>query len=116
MYGTSAKLARSLRARRISSSSTTKPVSRVSSRASNELPGRLQAIACDARLTHKERRAIIAALGAEMDRTAPEGQSAATSITAFERAYQANAQVVTVLDRLTGVAINIIGGGSSAKI
>jgi len=38
----------------------------------------------------------------------------AVTITSLQRAYQANAQVVTVLNQLTGVAINIIGGGSTA--
>src|SRR5262249_209852 len=36
-------------------------------RASAELPGRLQGIACDQRLTVRERRGIIAALATEMD-------------------------------------------------
>jgi len=58
-------------------------------RASDELPGHLQAIACDERLTHKERRAIIAALGREMDGTTAEGQSAARSITAFLARFDA---------------------------
>jgi hypothetical protein len=53
------------------------------SRASDELPGRLEAIACDARLTYRERRAIITALSAEMDTNTPEGASARKSITAF---------------------------------
>jgi hypothetical protein len=48
-----------------------------------ELPGRLQAIACDDRLTHKERRGIIAALSAEMDITTPEGANATKTIGAF---------------------------------
>src|SRR5215831_119758 len=52
-------------------------------RASDELPGRLQAIACDDRLTHKERRAIIAALATEMDQATPEGRAAAISINRF---------------------------------
>lgn len=53
------------------------------SRASDDLPGRLEAIACDARLTYRERRAIIAALSAEMDTTTPEGASARKSIATF---------------------------------
>ena len=42
-------------------------------RANAELPGRLQAIACDDRLSYRERRAILVALGREMDRTTPDG-------------------------------------------
>jgi hypothetical protein len=52
-------------------------------RASEEMPGRLLAIACDPRLTVRERRAILVALGKEMDTATPEGRSAASAITAF---------------------------------
>jgi hypothetical protein len=52
-------------------------------RAVAELPARLQALACDERLSHGERRAILAALGAEMDTSIPEGAKAAADINAF---------------------------------
>ena len=52
-------------------------------RESVALPGRLQAIACDDRLTHEERRSIIAALAAEMDAGTPEGASSRKTINAF---------------------------------
>ena len=64
-------------------------------RASDELPGRLQAIACDDRLTHRERRAIIAALAAEMDRATPEGRSAVTSINGFLTRFDAGGVTCT---------------------
>lgn len=48
-----------------------------------ELPGRLQAIACDERLSYRERRAILAALAAEMDTSVPEGAQSATAIKSF---------------------------------
>jgi flagellar hook-associated protein 1 FlgK len=37
----------------------------------------------------------------------------ATNITTFERAYQANAQVVSILDQLSGDTINLISSGGS---
>jgi hypothetical protein len=52
-------------------------------RANVELPGRLQAIACDDRLTHKERRTILGALAKEMDPATPEGANASKTIDAF---------------------------------
>jgi len=52
-------------------------------RADAELPIQLQAIACDTRLTHKERRAILVSLAREMDPNTPEGANAAATITAF---------------------------------
>jgi len=52
-------------------------------RAAAELPARLQAVACDERLAQGERRAILAALGHEMDTATPEGTTAADAITAF---------------------------------
>jgi len=64
-------------------------------RASDELPGRLQAIACDDRLTRRERRAIMAALAAEMDRTTPEGRAAATSINGFIGQFDAGGVTCT---------------------
>jgi hypothetical protein len=52
-------------------------------RAAADLPAELQAIACDERLTRKERRAILAALAVEMDTNVLEGAKAAADITAF---------------------------------
>jgi hypothetical protein len=52
-------------------------------RARADLPRVLPVIACDPRLTHKERREILAALAAEMDAGTPEGKEAAASINAF---------------------------------
>ena len=43
-------------------------------RAAAELPVQLQAIACDTRLTHKERRAILVSLAREMDPNTPRGR------------------------------------------
>ena len=57
--------------------------------ASAELPARLQAIACDGRLTIRERRAIIAALAAEMDTTTPDGATAQKSIRTFLASFDA---------------------------
>ena len=48
-----------------------------------ELPGRLQSIACDERLSYRERRSILAALAAEMDTNVPEGAQSATAINSF---------------------------------
>jgi hypothetical protein len=58
-------------------------------RASAELPRRLQALACDARLTPRERRAILVALRKEMDTATPEGATAATTIDTFVKRYDA---------------------------
>lgn len=58
-------------------------------RAVAELPGRLQAIACDERLSHRDRRGILAALGAEMDTNIPQGAKAAADITAFLARFDA---------------------------
>jgi hypothetical protein len=58
-------------------------------RASVELPARLQLIACDPRLTLGERRAILVALGREMDTATPEGAAAAARIKAFVGRYDA---------------------------
>jgi hypothetical protein len=51
--------------------------------ATAELPARLQGIACDGRLTYRERRAIMTALAAEMDTTSPDGAAAQRSIRSF---------------------------------
>jgi len=58
-------------------------------RARVELPARLQAVACDDRLTYKERRTILTALGGEMDTKTPEGASAAKTIGAFVASFDA---------------------------
>ena len=52
-------------------------------RASAELPARLQAIACDERLSYKERRAVLVALGREMDATTAEGAAASKMIASY---------------------------------
>jgi hypothetical protein len=52
-------------------------------RADAELPIQLQAIACDTRLTYRERRAILVSLAREMDPNTPEGVNAAATITSF---------------------------------
>jgi hypothetical protein len=57
--------------------------------ASAELPGRLQLIACEPRLTLRERRAILAALAREMDTKTPEGTTAAAAIKDFLKRYDA---------------------------
>src|SRR6185295_7161290 len=51
-------------------------------RARGDLPRRLAEIACDARLTRDERRAILAALADEMDGTA-DGRAAAAELRRF---------------------------------
>jgi hypothetical protein len=53
------------------------------------LPGRLQAFACDDRLTYRERRAIIAALGAEMDTGTPEGANSKLAIAGYLTRFDA---------------------------
>jgi hypothetical protein len=53
------------------------------------LPGRLQSIACDGRLSYRERRAILVALADEMDTNVPEGAQAATDINAFVGRFDA---------------------------
>jgi len=58
-------------------------------RAAAELPARLQAVACDERLTQGERRAILAALAHEMDVATPDGTTAAAAITAFLARFDA---------------------------
>jgi hypothetical protein len=58
-------------------------------RAADELPARLQAVACDERLTQGERRAILAALAHEMDAATPEGTTAAAAITGFLSRFDA---------------------------
>jgi len=58
-------------------------------RAVAELPGRLQSIACDDRLSYRERRAILVALANEMDTNVPEGAQAATDINAFVGRFDA---------------------------
>jgi hypothetical protein len=58
-------------------------------RAVAELPGRLQAIACDDRLLHRERREILVALAAEMDTNVPEGAQSATAIKMFLDRFEA---------------------------
>jgi hypothetical protein len=54
-----------------------------------ELPGRLQSIACDDRLSYRERRAILVALAGEMDTNVSEGAQAATDINAFVGRFDA---------------------------
>jgi hypothetical protein len=56
-------------------------------RARAELPAQLQAIACNDRLTYKERRAILVALGKEMDPATPEGAASAKAINTFVDRY-----------------------------
>jgi hypothetical protein len=51
-------------------------------RATTELPGHLDEIACDERRTRSERRAILRALRDEMN-ASPEGRAAAATISAF---------------------------------
>jgi hypothetical protein len=58
-------------------------------RATAELPGRLQFIACDDRLSYRERRSILVALGREMDPTTPDGAKASTAIADFVKLYDA---------------------------
>lgn len=58
-------------------------------RADAELPIQLQAIACDTRLTDKERRAIFVALAREMDPNTPEGADAKATVTAFVDRFDA---------------------------
>ena len=62
-------------------------------RADAELPGRLVAIACDTRLTYRERRAVLVALRGEMDTTTPAGANAATAIVDFLKLYDAGTVV-----------------------
>ena len=52
-------------------------------RASAELPSRLLSIACDERLSPRDRRAILEALRAEIDTSIPQGRKAAEEIDAF---------------------------------
>jgi hypothetical protein len=52
-------------------------------RATAELPIQLQIIACDTRLTYKERRAILVSLAREMDPNTPEGANATATINTF---------------------------------
>jgi hypothetical protein len=54
-----------------------------------ELPARLQAIACDERLTHEGRRAILVALAREMDTETSAGRNAATAIATFLTRFDA---------------------------
>lgn len=58
-------------------------------RAVAELPGRLQAIACDDRLSHRERREILVALAAEMDTNIPEGAQSRKTINAYLERFDA---------------------------
>jgi hypothetical protein len=58
-------------------------------RAAAELPIQLQIIACDTRLTHKERRAILVSLAREMDPNTPEGANAAAAINTFIAGFDA---------------------------
>ncbi len=58
-------------------------------RAAAELPMQLQIIACDTRMTHKERRAILVSLAREMDPNTPEGANAAATITTFLAGFDA---------------------------
>jgi len=62
-------------------------------RAKAELPARLQYIACDDRLSYRERRAILVALGREMDTKTPEGATAAAGIAGFVKLYDAGSVV-----------------------
>jgi hypothetical protein len=52
------------------------------------LPDRLGTIACDERLTVAERRAVIEALGAELDTSTPEGRVAEAEIGRFIARFQ----------------------------
>jgi len=58
-------------------------------RASAELPGRLTAIACDERLSYRERRAILAQLAREMETTTRDGANGAATINAFLARFDA---------------------------
>jgi len=69
-------------------------------RASAELPARLQLIACDPRLTPGERRAILVALGREMDTATPEGAAAAARIKTFVSRYEAGEISCTAATKL----------------
>ena len=60
-------------------------------RAAAELPMQLQIIACDTRLTYKERRAILVSLAREMDPNTPEGANAAATINTFVAGFDAGA-------------------------
>ena len=62
-------------------------------RADRELPGRLVAIACDTRLTYRERRGVLVALRGEMDTTTPAGANAAMAISDFLKLYDAGTVV-----------------------
>jgi hypothetical protein len=62
-------------------------------RANAELPGQLEAIACDTRLTYRERRAVLVALRGEMDTKTPAGADAATAIVDFLKLYDAGTVV-----------------------
>jgi hypothetical protein len=56
-------------------------------RANADLPAQLQAIACNDQLTYKERRAILVALGREMNAATPVGAAAAKTIAGFVTRY-----------------------------
>jgi len=58
-------------------------------RANSELPGRLQAIACDDRLSYKDRRAVLVALGREMDTTTAAGAAASKMIADYVADFDA---------------------------
>lgn len=58
-------------------------------RANSELPAQLEGIACADQLTYKERRAILVALGREMDTTTPEGASASKLIAGYVAQFDA---------------------------
>lgn len=62
-------------------------------RANAELPGRLQFIACDDRLSYRDRRAVLVALGREMDPATRDGARASTAIADFVKLYDAGAVV-----------------------
>jgi len=56
-------------------------------RAAAALPALLQSIACDERLSHRDRRSIIEALSAEMDPGTADGSAAVERIDAFLRSH-----------------------------
>jgi hypothetical protein len=58
-------------------------------RANVELPERLQFVACDDRLSYRERRTVLVALGREMDRATPDGARASAAIADFVKLYDA---------------------------
>jgi hypothetical protein len=70
-------------------------------RATDELPAQLQAIACDPRLTGKDRRAIFVQLARARDRSTPAGADAAKAIAAFVGTFDAGGVTCAAPDRAT---------------